>query len=116
VRTPGSSLPNLTKQRPVGSMKWGSFARSVVVLLLALFAVSVFGLSAWLAYFASKTGIVLEQFCAVEALWLTGGSPSQRGASGRAVRIELQPRKGLFSWGGLVSGPSGRFHGRLTKV
>jgi hypothetical protein len=116
MRSPGSSLPTLTEQRPVGSMKWGSFARSVIVLLLALFAVSVFGLSAWLAYFASKTSVVLEQSSARGNPMADGRVSQPGGASGRVARVDLQLRKVLFSWGGLVSGRSSRFYGRLTKV
>jgi hypothetical protein len=41
------------------------------MVLLALFALAVVGLLAWFAYFASRTGIVLEQLSAVQALWLT---------------------------------------------
>jgi hypothetical protein len=45
--------------------------RPVVVLLLALWGLSVLGLLAWFAYFASRTGLVPEQLSALQALWLT---------------------------------------------
>jgi hypothetical protein len=47
------------------------FPRTVVGVLLALYGLSVLGLLGWFAYFASNTGVVLEQFSAAQALWLT---------------------------------------------
>ncbi len=39
-------------------------------MLLALYGLSVVSLLGWFAYFASNTGVVLEQFSAEQALWL----------------------------------------------
>jgi hypothetical protein len=36
-----------------------------------VYGLSVLGLLGWFAYFASNTGVVLEQFSAAQALWLT---------------------------------------------
>ena len=47
------------------------FPRPVVGVLLALYGLSVVSLLGWFAYFASNTGVVLEQFSAAQALWLT---------------------------------------------
>ena len=47
------------------------FPRPVVGVLLALYGLSVVGLLGWFAYFASNTGVVLEQLSAAQALWLT---------------------------------------------
>jgi hypothetical protein len=47
------------------------FPRPVLIVLLALWGLSVVGLLAWFAYFASRTGVVPEQLSALQALWLT---------------------------------------------
>jgi hypothetical protein len=53
-----------------GEMRDG-FPRPVVTLLVALFALSLFALLAWLTYFASSTGVFFDRFSATQGLWIT---------------------------------------------